>query len=152
MALTLQQLRLALGGGEPNYAALARSGQGILPALSQLVADRNPVVAAAAATLAGMVGGAAALPVLARASAVASASVRSAAAASLSGISDPRAAALVGKLLADQDKGVRKFAVKAAAARQNPALAAKVAQISKQDPHKHLRLLAARALSRSRVG
>jgi HEAT repeat protein len=150
MTVTTSQLRSHLDRDEPDYPALARLGPAILPQLEQLAGDRSTYVAANAASLAGIIGGDRAIGILAGAARNKSPLVRTAAAAAITRIQGPKAASTIAILLNDRDKGVRKFAIKAAATRPNAALASKVAELSKRDPQPHLRSLASQALSRTR--
>lgn len=150
MARSIHDLQLLLGADEPDYDALTREGAALLPALAELAADRNEYVAANAASLAGMIGGDRAVAVLERAAQSASPLVRTAAASALARTDGPTAAGLLARLLNDQDKGVRKFAIKSSADKQNAALASKVADLSKRDPEPHLRALAGRATNPTR--
>jgi HEAT repeat protein len=150
MAISIHQLRLRLGADEPNYATLTRLGPAILPQLGQLVTDRSTYVAANAASLAGMIGSEQAVAVLERAVQNQSPIVRTAVAAALARVQGPKAAGLVSRLLTDRDKGVRKFAIRSATAKPNPAFASRISALSKSDPQPHLRALASQALSRIR--
>jgi HEAT repeat protein len=150
MAISTQQLRLRLNADEPDYTKLARLGPAILPQLMQLVQDRNQVVASAAAALAGMIGGPQATQVLARAAKSRSAQVRTAAAGALRDARAPAASRVIAPLLKDSDKNVRKFAIKAAAARPDPTLLAELDEINELDPEPAIRSLAARVLAGSR--
>ncbi len=145
MSMNIAQLQRMLGSDEPDYARLARLGPQLLPQLARLVTARNEYVAANAASLAGMIDGDRALPVLERAARSRSAEVRTAAAGALRNMKHPRAVALLMALLDDADKGVRKFAIKASANRGNAALAAKLRSLGARDPSRALRVLALRA-------
>jgi HEAT repeat protein len=146
MTVTIEQLRLRLAEDEPDYEALTRLGPSVLSLLSQLVSGQDQYVAANAASLAGMIGGEQAVAVLERAARSPSAQVRTASAAALARVKSPRAAGLIAGLVRDPDKGVRKFAIKAAAVRPNAALAAEIADLSKREPVSELRSLAKAAL------
>ena len=146
MAISTGQLRLFLGSDEPDYNRLAQIGPAALPHLTRLVADQDQYVAANAASLAGMIGGEQAVAVLERAARSPSAQVRTASAAALARVKSPRAAGLIAGLVRDPDKGVRKFAIKAAAVRPNAALAAEIADLSRREPVSELRSLANAAL------
>ena len=146
MAIPIGRLRQMLSVDEPNYAALARFGPSILPLLDQVLADPSEYVAANAASLAGMIDDRRSVDVLQRAARHASAHVRLAAAGGLRRVPRPEAAATIASLLNDRDKGVRKFAIKAAVASRNPSLIAKVATLGRGDPVPALRTLAARVV------
>lgn len=147
MAISTTQLRRLLGSDEPSYALLARLGAKILPQLAQLVADKNEYVAANAASLAGMIDHDQAIAVLERGVRSPSPEVRTAAAGALRHVKRPKASGLIATLLNDRDKGVRKFAIKAAATRQNPALIARVRILGERDP-----VVSNRALAKSVIG
>jgi HEAT repeat protein len=151
MAVSSGQLRRLLSVDEPDYNSLGRLGPSVLLHLGQLVASQDEYVAANAASLAGMIGGARAVAVLERAARSPSASVRTAAAAALGRVENPRASALLAVLLGDSDKGVRKFAIKAAARKNSAALATRIADLSRRDPMPHLRSLASQVRSRMRI-
>lgn len=150
MAVPTEQLRRLLNADEPDYVTLARLGPSVLPQLAQLVQHRDEYVAANAASLAGMIGGAQATQVLARAAKNPSSHVRTAAAGALRHVKSAAASRLIAPLLKDSDKNVRKFAVKAAANRPNPALLAELDEINELDPEPAIRSLAANVLARSR--
>jgi HEAT repeat protein len=150
MAMTAVQLRTDLLADEPEYETLARQGPSILPHLRALMSDRDDYVAANAASLAGMIDHDEAVALLGLASKSPSARVRAAAAGALRNVTRPAAAGLIASLLSDRDKSVRKFAIKAAGARANPALMAKVGEISRTDPLPALRSLAARVMGGTR--
>jgi HEAT repeat protein len=150
MAMTAAQLRTELLADEPEYDALARQGPSVLPAVRALLSDANEYVAANAASLAGMIDSDESVALLGLASKSPSARVRAAAAGALRQVTRPAAAGVIATLLGDRDKSVRKFAIKAAGARSNPALMAKVGEISRTDPIPGLRTLAAQVMSGTR--
>ena len=147
MAIPTTQLQRLLASDEPDYEALARFGAKILPQLLQLVAGQDEYVAANAASLAGMIDHDQAITVLERGVRSRSAEVRSAAAGALRHVKRPKASALISALLNDRDKGVRKFAIKAAATSSNPALIARVRSLGERDP-----VVSNRALAKSVIG
>lgn len=150
MAIPIQRLRRALSVDEPDYATLARLGPRILPQLLELVRTRDTYVAANAASLAGMIPGAASLRVLQAAAGSALPQVRAAAAAGLRRSRSPQRSALLTPLLKDSDKGVRKFAIAAAGRRPAPSVAAELNEISIGDPEPTLRAMAAAKLKQGR--
>ena len=147
MAIPTTQLQHLLASDEPEYEALARLGAKILPQLLQLVGGQDEYVAANAASLAGMIDHDQAITVLERGVRSRSADVRSAAAGALRHVKRPKASALIATLLNDRDKGVRKFAIKAAATLSNPALIARVRSLGEKDP-----VVSNRALAKSVIG
>jgi HEAT repeat protein len=147
MAIPTTQLQRALASDEPEYEALARLGAQILPQLAQLVTGQDEYVAANAASLAGMIDHDQAIAVLERAVRSQSAEVRTAAAGALRYVKRPKASVLMSTLLNDRDKGVRKFAIKAAATMPNPTLMARVRGLAEKDP-----VASNRALAKSVIG
>jgi HEAT repeat protein len=142
MAIQTAQLRRLLSSDEPSYTLLARLGAKILPQLAQLVTGQDVYVAANAASLAGMIDDDQAIAVLERGVRSRSADVRIAAAGALRHVKRPKATALIAALLNDGDKGVRKFAIKAAATQSSPALIARVRSLGEKDPVASNRMLA----------
>jgi HEAT repeat protein len=148
MAIPTTQLGRLLASDEPDYEAIARLGAKILPQLLQLVAGRDEYVAANAASLAGMIDHDQAIAVLERGVRSRSAEVRTAAAGALSHFKRPKASGLIATLLGDSDKGVRKFAIKAAAMQSSPALIARVRGLGEKDPVASNRMLAKSVIGR----
>lgn len=149
MTISIQQLQRELGTDEPDYARLARLGPAIVPGLLQIVRSRDSYVAANAASLAGMIPGPAPFAVLQAAAGSALPQVRLAAASALRRSKSGQAAQLLAPLLKDQDRGVRKFAIKAAAGRRPQAEVSEMLnEISLEDPEPSLRALAAATLRR----
>ncbi len=149
MSIPIERLRRALSVDEPDYAALARLGSGIVPQLLKLVTSRDSYVAANAASLAGMIPGQASFRVLHSAARSALPQVRIAAAGALRRTASPQRANLLAPLLSDKDKGVRKFAIAAAGRRPVGRVAAELNEISIGDPEPTLRAMAASALRRT---
>lgn len=151
MAITLDQVRRWLDSDEPNYAAAARLGIQVLPHLNTLVQGADPEYAAKAASLAARFDDDRAVEVLRIVARHGSGLVRLAAAGGLKKIKRPAAAAVLMSLLEDKDAGVKKLAMKSAAARPNPALLAKISELGKRDPAAHVRALAAKIGGSSRA-
>jgi HEAT repeat protein len=151
MATTLEQVRALLDAEEPNYASLARLGPEILPHLRTLIAGGDEYYAIKAASLASHIDHDHAVDVLRDAATHASPRVRLAVAGGMSNMKRPAAAGVLMALLDDRDAGVRKHAVKASGVRSNPALLAKIGDISRSDPASGVRTLASEVLSRSRL-
>lgn len=135
MPVTEQQVRAHLEPEEPNYAAAAQLGPDALPVLEQLVRSADPLLASKAAYLASMIPDRRAAKVLEAAAQRDEPTVRVAAAAGLQ-----RAPALAEEvamdLIADQDPGVRKVALKSMRGKMTPALRARVENraASESDP------------------
>ena len=138
MAVTMSQVLAEIDKDEPNYQAAAKLGPDALPLLRQLIEADDPMRASKAAYLAGMIGGAQALPVLGLAAAHREPVVRVAAAHALrKGTDTPND--LLENLLDDGDVGVRKVALRAAMASKSSHLRSKVATMSEKDPDEHIR-------------
>jgi len=152
MAVTLQQVRQLVSPEEPNYAAAARLGPQLLPYLQTLIASPDAMIASKAAYLATLIDDERAVDVVRAATNSPAPVVRIAAAGGIRRMQGAAASGLISRLLNDRDKGVRKLALKAAADRDNAALLAQVANISRTDPTPHVRALASRVLSRRRGG
>lgn len=138
MPVTLQQVVTQLDREEPNYAEAVRLGPDALPHLATLVQGADLGLAAKAASLAGMLDAPGSPAVLTIAAQHRDPVVRVAAAAAAQRL---RAIppALADGLLADQDPGVRKWALHAVAARPGAGLRARVEQIMRADPDPGLR-------------
>jgi len=152
MPITMEQVRQLLLPEEPNYPAAARRGPELLPHLGVLTGGPDALLASKAAYLAGLIDHDAAAEVVGRAARNPSPVVRGAAAAAAGNVMRPAAAGVLMVLLSDRDLGVRKVAIKSAAARPNPALLAKLTEISERDPALALRQLAAQVLAQVRTG
>jgi len=113
MAVSINVLRNVLSSDEPDYEGLRRLGPALLPQLQQLVRDRNAYLAANAASLAGMIGGAQAAAVLQQAGRSPSADVRIAAAGALRHLRGANVSGLLASLSKDRDPDVRMSALKA---------------------------------------
>lgn len=124
MAVSINVLRSVLSSDEPDYEGLRRLGPSLIPQLQQLVRDRSAYVAANAASLAGMIGGARAAAVLQQAGRSPSADVRIAAAGGLRHLRGANISGLLASLSRDRDPDVRTFALKASR-RAGPAIAAR---------------------------
>jgi HEAT repeat protein len=111
MAVTLKQVRAALDPEEPDYAAAGRLGPEALPHLRRLVASKDTMLASKAVHLAALVGGDDAVDVVQQAAEHANPVLRVAAAAATRELPPPAAARVLPRLLADDDRGVRKVAL-----------------------------------------
>jgi membrane-associated protease RseP (regulator of RpoE activity) len=113
MGISKTQVLAYLEPDEPDYASAVELGSDVLPVLKELLDDDRPGIAAKAASLAGMVGGDAAVAVLQKAGKSADPIVRVAAAGASSGLTATQAAKVLSPLVADQDVGVQKTALNA---------------------------------------
>ena len=135
MAVTEEQVRAHLEPEEPNYAAAAQLGPDALPVLEQLVRTADPLLASKAAYLASMIPDRRATKVLEAAAQSDEPTVRVAAAAGLQkmpAVGDDVAM----DLIADEDPGVRKVALKSVRGKMTPELRARVEDraASESDP------------------
>jgi HEAT repeat protein len=142
MAVTMKQVRAALEVEEPKYSEVAKLGGDALPHLRKLVADENPLLASKATYLAGLIDAKGSGDVVAQAAQSDHVVVRVAAANSAQHVSDADAALFEG-LLADNDAGVRKAAVKAIGSADRGDLKPLVQQLAQGDTAEPIRDLAA---------
>lgn len=148
MPLTLQQVVEQLNIDEPDYPTLATLGPEAIPHLVVLVQGDDPSVAAKAAYLASLIDSDDSPDVVAAAAASPHETVRVAAGAALQNLMPREAAPMVERLLDDQDVGVRKQALRAAAQLELIALEPKLKRMAANDPEEGLRELASQGLQR----
>jgi HEAT repeat protein len=149
MTIDINRVKRLLDCDEPNYAAVARLGAAVLPALRRFVSGPDQNLASKAASAAGLINDPRATEVLQQAARSPSVLVRLAAAGATRTTQGPGVGQVILALMRDADPGVRKFAIKAAAGRPNDTtLAARVRAIQASDPAPGNRTLAARALRR----
>jgi HEAT repeat protein len=151
MAITLDQVRRLLAPDEPDYAAAAKLGPGLLPHLKAFVDSGNEHYGSKAAYLAGLIDHDQAVEILRGAAKSPSPLVRVAAAGGIRSMTRPAAAGVLLALLEDRDIGVRKLAIESSAIRDNPALLAKIGHLTQKDPSPQIRLLASRTISEARA-
>lgn len=148
MAVTAEQVRTALLAEEPDYTKVAKKlGTGALRHLSAIVGSADPLLAAKATYLAGMIGGPASGDVVAKAARSGQAPVRIAAAAAARKLADggPAMAAagrrgvltdsssILLQLVDDADPGVRKVALRSAPSTMSDALRERVTALRADD-------------------
>jgi HEAT repeat protein len=131
MAVTMEQVRKALDPEEPDYAKAAKLGPEALPHLAKLIAGKDPGLASKAASLAGMIGGEKAAPVLEKAAAS----------------KDVRV-----PLVADDDVGVQKVALRSVPRKVTPELKAGLETAAKRRAVPELQELSKKVLGRVSVG
>lgn len=147
--MTMEGVRARIDLDELNYPALAAElGLEALPYLKTIAAGRDPMLASKAAYLAGMIGGADALPVLETAGQRAEPEVRVAVASVLKHFDEAQVEAMADRLLADGDIGVRKMTIKAVARMRSPKLRTHVQELRQSDPESAIRDLAGKSLER----
>ena len=112
MALSMEQILEYLQCDEPDYGRASKLGPDALPFLENLVEGDDAMLAAKAASLAGMIGTDKAVDVLGKAANSADPTVRVAAAAAARGLDDEPASRVLSKLVGDSDFGVQKTALK----------------------------------------
>jgi hypothetical protein len=126
MPITLAKLKALLDVDEPDYPALAEMAAGAMQHVRKLAASPDESLASKAVSLAGVMGDADSVAIVASASKSRHAVVRVAAAHAASLLPDsPQAARVVSKLLDDKDIGVVKFATRAASRQSDPAVSKK---------------------------
>jgi hypothetical protein len=121
MAVTMKEVRDLLDSDEPCYDDAALLGKKALPHLDTLVRDPDPMMAAKAAFLAGMIGSSRAAEIVMVAARANDPTVRVAAAAAACQLDAGPGAAILDALVNDPDPGVRKVA----ASRDAPVASAK---------------------------
>lgn len=147
MPVSMEDVRAALLPDEVDYASAARLGPESLPHLRQLVQGDDPMLAAKAAYLASMIAAPGQEDVLQEAGRSRDATVRLAAATALGRLRPEAAERLASSLLEDEDLGVRKHAVLAAAAFSDRGeVARRLRRVQEEDPSDSLRKLAERSL------
>ena len=135
MALTKQDVRASLEPDEPNYAEAAeRFGAEALPHLKELLDDPRPDIPPKAASLAGLIGGSEAAPVLKKAAAADSPVVRVAAAAAASDLPRADAMSVLATLVQDADAGVQKTALRSVPSRPTKRLRTAIQEMSMTEP------------------
>ena len=145
MPVTMDQVRSFLDPDEPDYPEAARQlGPDALPHLQTLVMGNDPLLASKAAYLAGLIGTAQSSAVVTSAAQSTYPEVRVAAAAAARHLPAPQAGTILSTALADSDVGVRKVALRSAAAVRTPGLKHRVQEMSKKDSSTVIRKLAAK--------
>lgn len=142
MAVTMNRVKAALIVEEPDYQAAAKLGAAALPHLRKLVAGDDVMLASKATYLAGLIDAEGSGAVLAQAAQSDHVVVRVAAANSVANVTDADAA-LFEELLADNDTGVRKAAVRSIGSASRGDLKPRVEQMAKGDTAESIRDLAA---------
>ncbi len=142
MAVTMKQVKAALEVEEPRYSEAAKLGPEALPHLRKLVSGEDPLLAAKATYLAGLIDADGSADVLAEAAQSDEVVVRVAAANSVAHVSEADVALFEG-LLADNDVGVRKAAVRSVGSAARGDLKPQVEQIAQGDTAEVIRDLAA---------
>jgi len=148
----MEQVRKALDPEEPDYAKAAKLGPEALPHLSKLIAGRDPGLASKAASLAGMIGGEKAAAVLEKAATHKDVRVRVAAAHSAKYLPALAASRVLTPLVADDDVGVQKVALRSVPRRVTPELKAGLEAASKRRAVPELQELSKKVLAPASAG
>ncbi len=112
MAVTKEQVRAELEKDEPNYSRAAGLGPDALSHLEELAREDDPMIAAKAVYLAGLIEGEPADQLLGEAASSDDPRIRVAAASAARHRSEEVASAVLLPLVKDDDIGVRKVALK----------------------------------------
>lgn len=142
MAVKMSQVRAALDAEEPRYDEAVKLGVDALPHLKKLITDDDPLLAAKATFLAGFIDAEGSSEIVAEAAQSDHISVRVAAANSAANVSQADTT-MFQDLLADNDVGVRKAAVKAIGSSDRGDLKAHVQELAQGDTAEPIRKLAA---------
>ena len=127
--MEMQQLLDILEAEEPDYEQAARLGPEVLPLLETLINGPDVGLAAKAASLAGLIAGTDSASLLAQAAGREDRVVRAAAAAATRHLPEGTATPVLRTLLADQDEGVRRTALRAVGGSPPEELRETVAQL-----------------------
>jgi HEAT repeat protein len=141
MAVTKEQVLAALRPDEPNYDNAKGLGAEALPYLREVVNGHDPMLAAKAAYLAGVIGGPESGPVLMDAATSGDSSIRAAVAGAVAYVPPRIAGPVLGRLLADDRADVRRIALQSVRADLTPALRDELERIVAADPDPTLRAL-----------
>jgi HEAT repeat protein len=134
MAVTMEDVRKVLAPDEPNYARARQLGPDAIPFLRQLVMQGDLEFATKAAHLAGLIGTEAGATVVGVAAGNLQPVVRVAAATAAGELEPDLAGPILSRLLDDSDRGVRRQALRSAAARITPVLRKRIEQMFQADP------------------
>jgi HEAT repeat protein len=138
----MSQVKSALEPEEPQYREAAKLGAEALPHLKKLVDDDDPLLASKATYLAGLIDAEGSGAIVALAAQSDQVTVRVAAANSAANVTDADSAVYEG-LLADNDVGVRRAAVKSIGSSDRGDLKPLVQQMADADTAVSIRDLAA---------
>jgi hypothetical protein len=131
MAVDLEQVKAALNPEEPDYPKSAKQlGADALPHLEVIIGGSDTSLAAKAAYLAGLIGGALSAPAVAKAARSSQAVVRIAAAAAAAHLPAEHSDAVLLQLVDDADRGVQKVALRSAPTTMSAMLRARVSALS----------------------
>jgi hypothetical protein len=144
VAVTMADVRAALDPEEPDYGQAAQLGVEALPFLLALVEGSDPMLAAKATYAAGFIGAPEAADVVERAAHSKDPGLRVAAAGAISHLPPEQSAHLVGPLLEDDDRGVRRLALASLdRVGATPEMLSRIERLAETDPDPGIRRLAA---------
>ncbi len=133
MAVDMEQVKAALSPEELDYPRTAKQlGAAALPHLEKIIGGSDTSLAAKAAYLAGLIGGADSAPAVAKAARSSQATVRIAAAAAAAHLPAEHSDAVLLQLVDDADLGVQKVALRSAPATMSDALRSRVSALSRE--------------------
>jgi HEAT repeat protein len=137
--MTMLEVRRAIDPEEPDYQrAAAELGREALPILAQLARSDDVMLASKAVSLAGVIGGDDALPIVEAAAYAEAAEVRIVAAVAAGRLGGHGEAVLV-RLLDDSDVGVRRYAVRSVPEKASARIRAALERMGTSDPNPTLR-------------
>lgn len=148
MPVTMDDVRAVLTAEEVDYTSAAGLGPEALPYLEELVRSADPLLASKATYLASLIRDGRSVQIIELAAQRPEPAIRVAAAAGLTNLQEQEASPLMGLLIEDGDVGVRKVALKSAAAFASPAMDERMQRVAARDPEPALRELATRSLQR----
>jgi len=122
MKVTMDEVRAALSPEEPDYGRAAQLGPDALPYLEAIMRASDPLMAAKAVYLAGLIPTQRSISILAEAAQHPQPTVRVAAAATMSNLTPPDASQLLLRMMSDSDLGVVKVALQSVPQGASPAL------------------------------
>jgi HEAT repeat protein len=146
MDVTMDLVRSLLAPDEPDYGKAKKVGPAALPFLAELVASDDKMTASKAASLAGMIGGPEAAPVLERAAKHPEVAVRAAAAHGAPGLPRDAAEHLLLGLIDDAQPAVSHRAVVTAGRVGTDALRRKLEAVRSSHPAEFVREAAEKSL------
>lgn len=149
MAITPEQVQMALEAEEPDYQTIADElGPQALPHLERLIVGPGPMLASKAAYLAGVIGTEQSIPVIERAARSGDVRVRVAAATTARNLPPETASAILFTMIDDADIGVRKAVLKSVPNAASGELKSRVRALSTSRTNSALRDLAREILGR----
>ncbi len=150
MAVRFEDVLAVINPDEPDYDSASTLGPDALPHLEKIIRGNDPGLAMKATHLAGRLRDPRAADVLSVAARSADAVVRVAAASAASHLPEEARSRLVLQFLDDEDRGVRKWGLRAVPSRPSADVLAKVDRLSKVEDDQTLRDLSLRIVERSR--